>query len=372
MLRRAASRHSEAVSTAAGLLALVTEPVLRDELDRVAAAAGVRVIHLGAEIPNRRAWSAAAAVVLDEEAAARCGPARLPRRPHVVVLAGGPPSTLTWQAGVAVGAHRVLALPAEGNELVAALAEAGESVRDGARRGDVIAVIGARGGAGASLLATALAQHAGDALLVDLDAWGGGIDLLVGTENAAGLRWRDLAQHSGRLTWSALREALPRQRGVSVLSSASRGDSAYQATDVDAGTVDAVVDAGRRGGVTVVCDLPRSLVDPAETALSAADLVVVVSSCDVRSCVAGAAVAPRLRAVNPHVGLVVRGPSPGGLRAAEVAEIVGLPLLAALRAEPRLAERLEHASLRLHRRSALTAAAGRVLQLLPQRKDLAS
>lgn len=91
------------MSAAAGLLALVTQTALRDELDRVAAAACVRVIHLGAEVPNRRAWSAAAAVVLDEEAAARCGPARLPRRPHVVVLTGGQPTALTWQAGVAVG-----------------------------------------------------------------------------------------------------------------------------------------------------------------------------------------------------------------------------------------------------------------------------
>jgi Flp pilus assembly CpaE family ATPase len=122
----------------------------------------------------------------------------------------------------------------------------------------------------------------------------------------------------------------------------------------------------------VVCDLPRTWVDPVETALSAADLVVVVSPCDVRSCAAGAAIAPRLRATNPNVGLVVRGPAPGGLRAAEVAEIIGLPLLARLRAEPRLAERLEHAGLRLHSRSALATVAGRVLDVLPTRKALAA
>lgn len=360
------------MSAAAGLLALVTQMPLRDEVDRVAAAAGLRAVHLGAEVPHRRAWSAAAAVVLDEQAAVRCGQARLPRRPHVIVLTGEAPTTLSWQAAVAIGAQRVMVLPADGNELVAELAEAGESVPDGSRRGDVIAVIGARGGAGASLLATAMAQRAGDALLVDLDLWSGGVDLLVGTEGAAGLGWRDLAQHSGRLSWAALREALPRQLGVSVLSGARRGDASHEITDVNAGTVDAVMDAARRGGVTVICDLPRSLVDPAEAAMSVADLVVVVSSCDVRSCAAGAAIAPRLRAVNPHVGLVVRGPAPGGLTAAEVAEIVGLPLLAAVRAEPRLAERLEHAGLRLHRRSALAAAAGQVLELLPQRKALAS
>jgi secretion/DNA translocation related CpaE-like protein len=356
------------VSTAAGLLALVAQPGVRDELDRVGAAVGVRVIHLGAaSAPDRKAWAAAAAVVLDEAAVACCSSAGLPRRAHVVVVTGAEPTAASWQAAVAIGAQRVLALPADGNELVAELAEAADAVRDGGRRGEAIAVIGARGGAGASLLATALAQSAGDALLVDLDAWGGGIDLLAGTENAAGLRWCDLTAQSGRLTWPALREALPRQRGVSVLSGARRGSEAYE---VEAGTVDAVVDAGRRGGITVVCDLPRTWVDPVETALSAADLVVVVSPCDVRSCAAGAAIAPRLRAANPNVGLVVRGPAPGGLRAAEVAEIIGLPLLAALRAEPRLAERLEHAGLRLQRRSALATAAARVLDVLPARKAL--
>lgn len=363
------------MSAAAGLLALVSQPALRDELDRVAAAVGARVIHLGAAIPTRKSWSAAAAVLLDEAAVARCGPARLPRRAHVIVLTGGEPTAASWQAAVAVGAQRVLTLPGGGDELVAELAEAGESAADGTCRGAAIAVIGARGGAGASLLATALAQSAGrtaEALLVDLDAWGGGIDLLAGTEDVAGLRWCDLTQQGGRLTWSALRAALPRQRGVSVLSNARRGQQAHEDHELQAGAVDAVVEAGRRAGITVVCDLPRTWADPVEVALSAADLVVVVSPCDVRSCAAGAAIAPRLGAVNPNVGLVVRGPAPGGLRAAEVAEIVGLPLLAALRAEPRLAERLEHAGLRLHRRSALAAVAGRVLDVVPQRKALVS
>lgn len=359
------------MSTAAGLLALVAQPAMREELDRVGAAVGVRVIHLGAaSAPSRKAWAAAAAVVLDEAAAACCSAARLPRRAHVIVVTAAEPGAASWQGAVAVGAQRVLRLPADGNELVAELAEAAEAVRDGGCRGEAIAVIGARGGAGASLLATALARRAGDALLVDLDPWGGGIDLLAGTEHAAGLRWSDLTAQTGRLTWPALREALPRQRGVSVLSGARPGPAGHGVHEIDAGTVDAVVDAGRRGGITVVCDLPRALTDPVETALGAVDLVVVVSPCDVRSCAAGAAIAPRLRAASPNVGLVVRGPAPGGLRATEVAEIIGLPLLATLRAEPRLAERLEHAALRLHPRSALATAAGRVLDVLPTRKSL--
>jgi hypothetical protein len=73
-----------------------------------------------------------------------------------------------------------------------------------------------------------------------------------------------------------------------------------------------------------------------------------------------------LSAINPNVGLVVRGPSPGGLRADEVADITGLPLLAAMKAEPRLAEQVERGALRLGRRSALAMAARQVLGLLPR------
>jgi secretion/DNA translocation related CpaE-like protein len=303
-------------------------------------------------------------VVLDEESAVRCGHGPLPRRAHVIVLTSAEPAGATWQAAISVGAQRVLTLPADEHELVRELAEAGETVRDGGHRGEVVTVIGGRGGPGASVFATALAQSATEALLVDLDPWGGGLDLVVGSENMPGLRWPDLALQRGRLTWPAVREALPSHPGhpgVSVLSGPRRE------FELNAGAVDAVVDAGRRGGATVICDLARRTADAAEAALDAADLVVLITPCDVRACAASTAIAPRLRTVNPNVGLVARGPSPGGLRSAEVAEITGLPLLASMRAEPRLIERLEHGGLRLRRRSALAAAARRVLAVLPSR-----
>ena len=312
---------------------------------------------------SRKTWSAAAAVVLDEMAADRCGRAALPRRTHVSVLTATEATTATWAAAVTVGAQHVLKLPEQEGELVRELAEAAESARDkglSRLRGDVVAVIGGCGGAGASLFAVALAQAANDALLVDLDPWGGGIDLLVGGETTPGLRWPDLALQNGRLNWSAVREALPRHRGISLLSGTRRG------YELDAGPVDAVVDAGRRGGVTIVCDLPRRLTDATQTALDTADLVIVISPCDVRACAATATIAPVLATMNPNLGLVVRGPSPGGLRAAEVADIAGLPLLASMRAQPRLAEQLEHGGLRLRSRSALGAAARRVLAVLPR------
>ena len=79
----------------------------------------------------------------------------------------------------------------------------------------------------------------------------------------------------------------------------------------------------------------------------------MITSADVRACAATAAVAAALCAINPNVGLVVRGPSPGGLRSADVARIVGLPLLAAMRPQPGLAEAVERGGLRMRHRSPL-------------------
>jgi secretion/DNA translocation related CpaE-like protein len=204
-------------------------------------------------------------------------------------------------------------LPADEAELVAALSEAAESRRDDGRRGAVVAVMAGRGGAGASLFATALAQTAADALLVDADPWSGGIDLVVGSEDEPGLRWPDLALERGRLSIAALRQALPQRDGISVLSCARAGN------DIEPGPLAAVIDAGRRGGVTVGCDLPRRVDACRRNRHGCRRLGSSVTSADVRACAATAAVATALGAINPNVGLVVRGPSPGGLRSADVA-----------------------------------------------------
>lgn len=355
-LRRA---HGGEMTTTTGVLTVLTDPVLRQEVDRIGAAVGLRVIHADTGTPpNKKTWAAAAAVVLDDTTLRGCRQSVYPRRAHVVVLAGAEPTAATWAAAVAVGAQHVLTLPDQESVLVTELAEAGECAAGARRRGRIATVIGGCGGAGTSVFAAALAQSAPDALLVDLDPWGGGIDLVMTDAPQRQLNWSDLALQGGRLTWSAVREALPIQRGVTVLS------GSRHSYELEAEPVDALIDAGRRGGATVLCDLPRRLTDAVETALAAADLVVLISRCDVRAAAATAAFAPVVAARNPNVGLVVRGPAPGGLRAAEIAEITTVPLLASMRAEPRVADHLESGGLRLRRRSGLAAAARRVLGVL--------
>src|SRR6202012_3222500 len=93
-----------AITDVRGILAVLAEPALRDELDRVAAAVGVRVVHAGSALPlSRKAWSAASAVVLDEAAAQGCAVTGLPRRGHVTVLTDSDPAPTTWAAAIDVG-----------------------------------------------------------------------------------------------------------------------------------------------------------------------------------------------------------------------------------------------------------------------------
>jgi secretion/DNA translocation related CpaE-like protein len=345
-------------SNPAVVLTLVDDTELREQADRVTAAAGLRPVAASAPL-TRKAWSAAVAIILDEESARRSGQDGLPRRDGVILIAATEPEGPTWAAAMSVGAQHICELPSQDGELVRHLTDAAEAAREGPRAGRVIAVTGGRGGAGASTFATALAQVASASLLIDLDPWGGGIDLLVGSESVPGLRWPDLSLRGGRLAWAAVRDALPSHRGISVLSGARHGH------EIDAGAVEAVVDAGRRGGMLVICDLPRRMTSAASCGLDCADLVAVITTCDVRGVAAASALAPVLRGINPNIGLLVRGPAPGGLRAAEAAEVADLPLLAAMRPEPMLAERLDRGGLRLRRRSPLRRAARAVLNVLP-------
>ncbi len=353
-LRLVAPSTVVAVAGMTVVLTILDDEDLSADADRVAAAAGVRVVR--AAEPARTNWLAAAAVLVDEHSAIRCVREGLPRRGGVVLVAAAEPSPSAWSAAVQVGACGVIILPAQEAALVRMLSEAVEAGFPHQNSGRLIAVVPGRGGGGASVFSAALALCAPDALLIDLDPSGGGLDLLLGIESAPGLRWPDLSAPGGRLSWTAVRDALPRRGDTTVLS------AARACHDVDAEVFVAVAEAGRRGGATVVCDVPRQFGPAAVHALELADLVVVVFTCDIRAITAAAAVTGAVREMNRNVGLVVRGPAPGGLSTREAVEVVAAPLLAALRPEPMLSRRLEQGGLRLRRRSVLAAAARTVLE----------
>ncbi|MGW5308532.1 septum site-determining protein Ssd [Nocardia thailandica] len=347
-------------------LMIVRDERLRAEVRRVAAAAE-RELDERALPVGRHGWSSAGLVVLDTEAAAAAAAAGYPRRPGVVLVGAGEPGLAQWQAATGVGAERVIALPGAAVDLVATFAEHAET---GSGAGVVVTVAGAGGGAGASTLAAAIALRAAarrcraDIVLVDGAPLGGGIDLVLGMENVPGLRWPDLVIEDGRVSAAALHHALPAAAPGLAILSCGRAGTGRTPAELGAAAVRAVVEAGRTAGDLVVCDVSGERGPHAEAMIDAADLVVLVVPARLRAVAAAEAAAAHLTAHNPNCGLIVRGPAPGGLRGSEVAEVLGLPLLAAVRGQSGLAARLERGSLSVRRRSPLRDAADAVLAVV--------
>ena len=123
-------------------------------------------------------------------------------------------------------------------------------------------------------------------LLVDADPVGGGLDVLLGVEDAAGVRWPDLADTRGRLSAASLDQALPHVGGVTVLSAGREG-----ATALAAESLTAVLDAGQRGFDLVSSTCPRQLDPAGEIVLARADEALLVCVNRVRSTAAAARVA---------------------------------------------------------------------------------
>jgi secretion/DNA translocation related CpaE-like protein len=366
------------VSTSGGHLAarrpmMIIEPGdLADEISRLAAAAGCDPDRVTDPDTVRERWNCAPLVLLDVQAATASINAGLPRRDGVVIVCTeGTPET--WRCAVAVGAQHVAVLPDAEAWLVGALADAVELPSDPGR---VLAVLGGRGGAGASVFATAVAVAVAESgrhtMLVDCDALGGGLDLTLGAENMNGLRWSGLALGGGRVPAAALHAALPAPhlgaRGVLTVLSYDRPDYDRPDPGPDPGpdgvAVRAVCQAGRRAGETVVCDVPRHPCEPGTAALETADLAVLVVPAEVRACAAAATVAARVLRYGVALQLVVRGPAPGGITPDDVSRALELPLLAAMRPQPGLAGALDRGAVPGRSRGPLATAARQVLAVL--------
>lgn len=221
-------------------------------------------------------------------------------------------------------------------------------------RGAVIGVVGARGGVGASTLAALVAARASRrtaTALVDLDEAAGGIDVLVGLEEEPGARWPDLAAARGAVDGRDVVALLPRWGRVVVLSA----DRSRPVT-VDPAAAGDVVAALAAASGCVVVDLGRARVLDGHPVLALCDGVALLAGRDLRSVAGALALRTALlggpsaaaldgggRPARPtaRVGLVVRGPAPGGLGTTEVAEVVGLPVLWSGRADGSLTRSTE-------------------------------
>jgi len=313
--------------TASGPTLIVTDdPDLLEQLLRLCAASSVTPDVIGDPAAARRTWWQAPCVLVGEDRADEVARLDLGRRPDVVLVAAGPESTQVWRRGVAIRADHVAVLPQAQAWLVERLTD---SIDGSAGVATVLGVIGARGGAGASTLAAALASSAarrgGRPLLVDADPLGGGIELVLGCEGVPGLRWPEVASTQGRVSAVALRAALPEVGDVAVLSW-DRGDT----TTVDPSTMRAMLAAGQRGAGLVVIDLPRRLDDPAVDAVTMTDTLLLVCPTDVRAAAAAGRLLGGLRTLCADLRLVVRETRGSDVTADALADTLRLPLAATI------------------------------------------
>ncbi|MET7399256.1 septum site-determining protein Ssd [Dactylosporangium sp. NPDC005572] len=293
-------------------------------LDDVLGIAAELPLDLDVETGPERArgrFASAPIVLIGDAVAPACVRAGLPRRAGVLLLTRGRVADRVRVLAEAVGADHIVPIPDGAGLLLDRLAGLVD-----AQRGRILAVLGGRGGAGASILAAGLAVTAGGAglrsLLVDADPLGGGVDLALGWDDAARLR---------------LGDGLPGRGAVGVLSC----DRAPAGTGLTSDAMAAALDIGSRARDLVVADLPRRLDDAAVLALRAADRVLLVVPAELRACVAASRVAATVAPHTDALHLVVRHPGPGGLRTRQIAQSLGLPVAGSLRAEPDLPRRIE-------------------------------
>lgn len=321
----------------AAVLIVSADAELLDDLLRLAAAADVEALVASDAVHARSAWRDAALVVAGPDLSAELTGCAPPRRPGVILATADPDGDGVYRLAVDIGAQDVAYLPDAESWLVERMAAAAEPQ---AAAAITIGVLGGRGGAGASVLSATLASSAAArglrTLLVDGDPLGGGIDLVLGAEGAPGARWSDYSERRGRLSSAALHDSLPTRSGLAVLSW-HRG----AIEPLTAETMRSVLDAASRGYDLVVTDLPRQVTDASAEALTAADITLIVVPAEIRATVAADRVAEVARRYTRDLRLVVRGPAPGGLKPAVIAESLRLPLAGVMPPDRRLAAAVE-------------------------------
>lgn len=186
---------------------------------------------------------------------------------------------------------------------------------------ELVAVVGAVGGVGASTLAALLATHRsvrGPTAVVDLQD-PGGIETLLGIEDRPGLRWPELRQVRGELAAEDLTGQLPRWRDVAVLS-ATRGGGASTAAIVP-------VCRALQAHHMVVLDVPPWRLAALADLLTGGRAVLVTGQ-DVCGVAAALTVLPALR--NMRTELVLRRRRHSRVAACEAAAVLRLNLAGCL------------------------------------------
>lgn len=196
-------------------LIITTEPELLDQALTAVAAAGAEATVAPDLTSAQTLWQEASVVLLGIDQAHEL--ARHPPRPAPAL----------YLLGAETDRDQLCALSAQLSAAIAVLperrAELTVAIRDhhvATARGGLVALVGATGGVGVSTLAAGLAWAGHDSgtttVLMDLDPYGGGLDLALGVESEPGWRWPQLVGVTGQITGVAQR--LPSLEGMPILA----------------------------------------------------------------------------------------------------------------------------------------------------------
>jgi len=250
---------------------------------------------------------------------------------QVVILAPDGACAKTWKIAMQLDAQHVEVLPSATNWLIEHLVPPVQS------RAQLVSVTPVVGGAGASTLACALAgQYAAAGLkvaLVDADPSAGGLDVVMGCEQADGMRWADILSLNGSVGAPELFESLIVNKGIHLVAP-RRGQ-----VEVEDQQIVTTIETLASACDVVVIDTPRVSNQVARQLIVASDEVLLVMPTTVQA----SSLLNALKSELPdgHCGLVVRQIPGSGLTAVGVAQAVELPLRATLPTDARIVEQVE-------------------------------
>jgi secretion/DNA translocation related CpaE-like protein len=299
-------------------LFITRDSTLLDELQRLAAAAGLTPAIAHDETAALSAWHAAPLVFVGVDVAKSLARLTPPRRSGVHVVGWGGVPDDVFRTALTLGAENVAELPRSDGWVTELMADLGDTPTGSL----TIGVIGGSGGAGATTFACALGQMAarsGPAVVVDADPLGPGVDRVLGLDGHDGIRWDALCQTTGRFSGRSLRDSLPRRDGLGALTWHPGPQGSLQAF-----AVRNAVAAAQRGHDTVVLDLPR-MVDPlVEELVARCDRVYVLTVPTVAGLASAVRLCSRFREPAP-LRLVLRGDD---VRPDVVARLTSIPVAA--------------------------------------------
>ncbi|MGQ0670513.1 MAG: AAA family ATPase [Actinomycetota bacterium] len=248
-------------------------------------------------------------------------------------------SVQSLRSAIRAGARGFFLWPADREELAEAAARIlPPPASAGGKRAFVVAVYGARGGVGATFLATHLAsafrRQDADCVLVDLDLGFADVTAALGVPSEPEIRTIvDALPLVGELSARHLDELLwPHPDGFRVFLAPNDLAAAQR---VDASDYRAAIEAVRATADVVVLHVPRALDDVARAGLELADLILVVLALDVLSFKdAKRALATLASAgVEGRCGFVVNRAARAEITPKDVERVFGRPPVAVLPAD---------------------------------------